>query len=109
MNIIWHRSQLILITIKLPPHIVFEECVKDAKEMKLAVCGSELVGLIPLEAMLMAAGYYIDKEDLFILDERQKIRLVIDRLGLSSVSQFIPEKRIIEYMIKEKIMNRSHL
>ncbi len=85
-----------------PPHVVFEECVKDAKEMNLAVCGSELVGLIPLEAMLLAAEYYIRKENLFILDERQKIRLVIERLGLSSVSQFIPERRIIEYMIEEK-------
>jgi len=85
-----------------PPHVAFEECLKDAKSMKLAVCGSELVGLIPLEAMLMAAEYYINKENLFILDERQKIRLVIDRLGLSSISEFNPDKRIIEYMIKEE-------
>jgi len=84
-----------------PPHIVFEECIKDAKELNLAVCGSELVGLIPLEAMLMAAEYYIKKENLFILDEKQKIRLVIERLGLSSISKFIPEKRIIEYMIED--------
>lgn len=84
-----------------PPHFVFEECVKDAKDMKLAVAGSELVGLIPLEAMLMAAEYYINKENLFIIDEQQKIRLVVERLGLNSVSKFIPEKRIIEYMIKE--------
>lgn len=85
-----------------PPHVAFEECVKDAGAMNLAVCGSELVGLIPLEAMLMAADYYINKENLFILDEKQKIRLVIDRLGLSSISEFNPEKRIIEYMIKEE-------
>ncbi|MGB9697261.1 MAG: glutamate formimidoyltransferase [Ignavibacteria bacterium] len=85
-----------------PPHIAFEECKKDAKKMKVAVCGSELVGLIPLEAMLMAADYYINKEKLFILDERQKINLVIDRLGLSSISPFIPEKRIIEYMIDDE-------
>ena len=84
-----------------PPHVAFEECAKDARELNLAVCGSELVGLIPLEAMLTAADYYIEKENLFILDEKQKIRLVIERLGLSSVSQFIPEKRIIEYMIEE--------
>lgn len=83
-----------------PPHIVFEECVKDAKELNIAVCGSEIVGLIPLEAILMAADYYIQKENLFIIDEKQKIRLVIERLGLNSVSQFIPEKRIIEYMVK---------
>lgn len=84
-----------------PPHVVYEECVKDAKELNLAVCGSELVGLIPLEAMLLAADYYIKKENLFIIDEAQKIRLVIERLGLSSISKFIPEKRIIEYMIQE--------
>jgi glutamate formiminotransferase/formiminotetrahydrofolate cyclodeaminase len=85
-----------------PPHIAFEECAKDARELNLAACGSELVGLIPLEAMLMAAEYYIKKENLFIIDEAQKIRLVIERLGLSSISKFIPEKRIIEYMITEK-------
>ncbi len=84
-----------------PPHIAFEECANDAREMNLAVCGSELVGLIPLEAMMMAAEYYIEKENLFILDEMQKIRLVIDRLGLSSISEFNPGKRIIEYMIKK--------
>ncbi len=85
-----------------PPHIVFEECAKDARELKLAVCGSELVGLIPLEAMLLAADYYIKKENLFIIDEAQKIRLVVERLGLNSISKFVPEKRIIEYMIQEK-------
>jgi glutamate formiminotransferase/formiminotetrahydrofolate cyclodeaminase len=84
-----------------PPHIAFEECAKDARALNLAVAGSELVGLIPLEAMLMAADYYIGKENLFILDERQKIRLAVERLGLNSVSPFIPEKRIIEYMIEE--------
>lgn len=84
-----------------PPHVVFEECSKDARELNLAACGSELVGLIPLEAMLMAAEYYMEKENLFIIDEKQKIRLVVERLGLSSISQFIPEKRIIEYMIDE--------
>ncbi len=84
-----------------PPHVVFEECVKDAKELNLAAAGSELVGLIPLEAMLMAAEYYIERENLFILDEKQKITLVVDRLGLNSVSTFVPEKRIIEYMIRE--------
>jgi glutamate formiminotransferase / formiminotetrahydrofolate cyclodeaminase len=85
-----------------PPHVVYEECVKDAKELNLAAAGSELIGLIPLEAMLKAAEYYIEQENLFIVDEKHKIRLVVERLGLNSVSQFIPEKRIIEYMIEEK-------
>jgi glutamate formiminotransferase/formiminotetrahydrofolate cyclodeaminase len=85
-----------------PPHVAFEECARDARELNLAVAGSELVGLIPLEAMLMAAEYYIAKENLFIIDERQKIRLVVERLGLNSVSPFDPDKRIIEYMIERE-------
>lgn len=85
-----------------PPHIVFEEIKKEAKALNIGVAGSELVGLIPLEAMLMAADYYIEKENLFILDEDQKIKLVIDRLGLNSISKFEPNKRIIEYIIKEE-------
>lgn len=83
------------------PHIFFEEVKKEAAELKVGVAGSELVGLIPLEAMLMAADYYIQKENLFVLDEAQKIRLVIERLGLNSVSRFDPKKRIIEYLIDE--------
>ena len=82
-----------------PPHAAFEACAEEARALNLAVAGSELVGLIPLEAMLMAAEHYVAKENLFVLEERQKIRLVVERLGLSSVQPFVPEKRIIEYMI----------
>ena len=46
------------------------------QELKLAVCGSQIVGLVPLGAMLSAADYFIEKENLFILSEDQKIRLV---------------------------------
>jgi glutamate formiminotransferase/formiminotetrahydrofolate cyclodeaminase len=82
-----------------PPHVAFEACVEEARALSLAVAGSELVGLIPLRAVLMAAEHYVAKENLFILDERQKVRLAVERLGLSSVQPFVPEKRIIEYMI----------
>jgi glutamate formiminotransferase/formiminotetrahydrofolate cyclodeaminase len=84
-----------------PPHVAFEEAVKEAKKINVSVAGSELVGLIPLEAMLIAADYYIKKDNLFIIEEDQKIKLVADRLGLNSVSKFEPDKRIIEYMIKD--------
>ncbi len=83
------------------PHTAYELCREEAKELNVGVTGSELVGLIPLEAMLMAADYYMQKENLFIVEEEQKIRLVTERLGLNSVSRFEPKKRIIEYMIDE--------
>jgi glutamate formiminotransferase / formiminotetrahydrofolate cyclodeaminase len=82
-----------------PMHEVFEAIRNDARELDVGVAGSEIVGLVPLEAILMAADYYMAKENLFILDERQKVRLVIDRLGLSSVNPFRPDEKIIEYMV----------
>ncbi|GAB5466890.1 MAG: hypothetical protein Kapaf2KO_23260 [Candidatus Kapaibacteriales bacterium] len=85
-----------------PPHVAFEAAKKQAKELNISLAGSELVGLIPLEALLMAADYYMDQEGLFIYEEHQKIMLAVDRLGLSSVSQFDPKKKIIEYLISEE-------
>jgi glutamate formiminotransferase/formiminotetrahydrofolate cyclodeaminase len=84
-----------------PPHVAFEECVRQARALKLAVAGSEIVGLVPRQALLMAAAHYMEAEGLFIVDERQKIRLAVDRLGLGTLAPFQPEKRIIEYMIAD--------
>ena len=47
-----------------------------SQEMNVGICGSEIVGLVPLKSMLSAADYYIKKENLFILDEKHKVRLV---------------------------------
>jgi len=82
-----------------PLHVVFEEIKKDAAALNVGIAGSEIVGLVPLEAILMAADYYIEKENLFVIDERAKVRLAIDRLGLSSIHPFKPEEKIIEYMV----------
>ncbi|HSJ08076.1 MAG TPA: glutamate formimidoyltransferase, partial [Longimicrobiales bacterium] len=82
-----------------PIHAVFEAIRRDAAELGVGVAGSEIVGLVPLEAILQAADHYIAEEGLLILDERKKVRLAIDRLGLSSIHPFRPEEKIIEYMI----------
>ena len=85
-----------------PLHTAFIEAKRCADELKVALAGSEIVGLVPLEPMLKAAEYFIEKEGLFIIDEAQKIKLVIDRLGLNSISNFNPKERIIEYLIAEE-------
>jgi len=66
------------------------------QELGLAVVGSQIVGLVPLKAMLQVADHYAVKENLFLLEEDQKIRLVVDRLGLHSVGAFSPKERVIE-------------
>lgn len=82
-------------------HELFEAVKEEAAALNVAVTGSEIVGVVPLEAILMAADYYIEKENLFILDEDQKVRLAVERMGLSSVAPFNPEEKIIEYIIAE--------
>lgn len=85
-----------------PIHVMYEEAKKEAAALSLAVTGSEIVGVVPLEAILMAADFYIEQEGLFIYQEEQKIRLAVERLGLNSVAPFKPEEKIIEYIVAEE-------
>ena len=68
-------------------------------ELKLAVVGSEVVGLVPLAALLAAADYYAEREGLFLVDERQRVTLAVQRLGLASVAPFDVDARVIEYAV----------
>ncbi|XP_024208139.2 formimidoyltransferase-cyclodeaminase isoform X1 [Pan troglodytes] len=83
-------------------HTVYEETCREAQELSLPVVGSQLVGLVPLKALLDAAAFYCEKESLFILEEEQRIRLVVSRLGLDSLCPFSPKERIIEYLVPER-------
>jgi glutamate formiminotransferase / formiminotetrahydrofolate cyclodeaminase len=85
-----------------PPHVAYETCAEEARALRVGVAGSEIVGLLPLRALMMAADHYIAQEKLFVVDERQKIRLAVERLGLSSIAPFDPGKRIIEYMMADE-------
>jgi len=85
-----------------PPHLVFDETVKEAEAIGLRVTGSELVGLIPKEAMLMAGRYYLDKQGKSPgVPDEELIDIAVKSLGLEDVSPFDPQKKIIEYQFKE--------
>jgi len=84
-----------------PVHVLYEEVRREAAALKVGVAGSEIVGLVPREAMLMAADYYIEQEGLFVFEEDRKIRLAVERLGLNSVAPFDPQQKIIEYRVAE--------
>ncbi|XP_036879556.1 formimidoyltransferase-cyclodeaminase isoform X1 [Manis javanica] len=80
-------------------HTVYEETCREAQELSLPVVGSQLVGLVPLKALLDVASFYCEKENLFVLEEEQRMRLVVSRLGLDSLSPFNPKERVIEYLV----------
>jgi glutamate formiminotransferase len=100
MGVLLERFHIAQVSINLnnytitPPHVAFEEVRKEAQTLGIDATGSEVVGLIPKEALLMAGKFY-GKES----DEEKLVQLAIERLGLSQLEPFDPKKKIIEYMI----------
>lgn len=85
-----------------PPHLVFEEAIKEAEKLGLRVTGSEVVGLIPKEALLMAGRYFLEKQGKSPgVPEEELIHVAIRSLGLNDVAPFEPRKKIIEYCVEE--------
>ena len=86
-----------------PVHIAFDEICTKANERGIRVTGSELVGLIPLKAMLDAGKYFLLKQQRSIgVSEKELILIAIKSLGLDELAPFKPEERIIEYLLADK-------
>ncbi len=84
-----------------PPHMAFEEVRKLARQMGLRVTGSEIVGLVPKEALLMAGRYYLQLQGKSQgVPESVLIRIAIQSLGLNDVSPFDTKQKIIEFQVK---------
>jgi glutamate formiminotransferase/formiminotetrahydrofolate cyclodeaminase len=81
-------------------HEAFDETVKSAINRGLRVTGSELVGLVPLQAMLDAADYFLIKQERSLgISESEKIKIAVKSLGLDDLKPFNPQERIIEYVM----------
>ena len=86
-----------------PMHVAFDESCKSAQERGLRVTGSELVGLIPLQAMLDAADYFLKKQERSLgISEAEKLKIAVKSLGLDDLKPFYPKEKIIEYLLKDK-------
>jgi glutamate formiminotransferase/formiminotetrahydrofolate cyclodeaminase len=86
-----------------PVHIAFDEVCKKADARGIRVTGSELVGLIPLKAMLDAGKYFLQKQKRSTgVSEKELIKIAVKSLGLDELGPFKPEEKIIEYMLRDK-------
>ncbi len=86
-----------------PMHIAFDETCNAAVERGLRVTGSELIGLIPLKAMIDAADYFLRKQNRSLgISESEKIKIAVKSLGLDDLKPFKPEEKIIEYQLRGK-------
>lgn len=83
-------------------HEAFDKTVDAAHKRGLRVTGSELIGLIPLKAMLDAADYFLTKQERSLgVSEEEKIKIAVKSLGLDDLKPFHPEEKIIEYVLRD--------
>ena len=84
-----------------PVHKAFDEVDRQAAERGMRVTGSEIVGLVPLQTMLEAGAHYLKKQGLSsAVSEKELVESAIISLGLSDVSEFVPEEKIVEYRFR---------
>ena len=86
-----------------PIHKAFDEVCERARDRGVRVTGSELIGMIPLQAMLDAGKYFLQKQHRSLgISDHEIIKIAIKSMGLDELAPFDPDKRIIEYLMMEK-------
>lgn len=93
-----------------PLHVVFDTICQEADDLGLRVTGSELVGLLPLDAMIMAGKHYLKRMNKSAgVPEREIVETAIRSLGLRDVASFDPDEKIIEYRLSRGERGLRHM
>jgi len=86
-----------------PMHIAFETVCERARLRGVRVTGSEIVGLVPLQAMLDAGKYFLRKQKRSLgVPEEEIIKIAIKSLGLDDLKPFNAKEKIIEYILEDE-------
>ena len=82
-------------------HDVYEAVQEEANKLGTKVTGSEIVGLVPKESLILAGKFYSKRDGKKVTDEEELVAIAIEKLGLSELYPFKPEEKVIEYMVEE--------
>lgn len=92
-----------------PLHVAFDEVCRAADARGVRVTGTEIVGLIPKRALVEAGRYFLHKQQRSTgIAERELIRIAIETMGLSTLKEFKPEEKIIEYILEKEESAGKH-
>ncbi len=84
-------------------HKAFDVACERATFHGLRVTGSELVGVVPLNAMLDAGKYFLKKQNRSTgISDKEIIKIAVKSLGLDELYPFDPDKKIIEYILEKE-------
>lgn len=92
-----------------PLHVAFDEVSEKAAARGIRVTGLEIVGLVPKKAIIDAGKHYLAKQGRSLgVTDAEIIKIAIKSMGLDDLKPFVPEEKIIEYVIaaEEKNMNK---
>ena len=82
-------------------HQAFDEVSRRAQARGLRATGSELVGVIPLKAMLDAGKHYLRMQSRSMgIPDREIIKIAVKSMGMDELTPFDPDKKIIEYILE---------
>jgi glutamate formiminotransferase/formiminotetrahydrofolate cyclodeaminase len=88
---------------KTPLHVAFDEVTRAAAARGIRVTGTEIVGLVPKRAIVDAGKYFLRKQQRSVgISEAEIIKIADKSMGLSELSEFKPEEKIIEYLVAPK-------
>lgn len=90
-----------------PLHIAFDEVTRAAAARGVRVTGTEIVGLVPKSVLIDAGKYFLRKQQRSVgIHESEIIKIAVKSMGLDELKPFVPEEKVIEYMIEDKAAKR---
>ena len=83
-----------------PLHVAFDEVSRAAQARGLRVTGTEIVGLVPERALIDAGKHFLRKQCRSTgLPKEDILNIAIKSMGLDDLRPFVPEEKVIEYML----------
>jgi len=87
---------------RTPLHVVFETVSRVARLRGSRVTGTEIIGLLPLEALTAAGEFYLSQQGVYGADEKEKVWAAVRSMSLEDLpAGFDPQKRVIEYLLRK--------
>ena len=85
-----------------PLHVAFDEVCRCAQNRGIRVTGTEIVGLVPKQALIDAGKYFLEKQHRSVgIPEKDIIKIAIKSMGLDDLRPFNPREKVIEYLMED--------
>ena len=95
INLLDHRTT--------PLHVLFETVKEEAEKRGALVTGSEIIGVVPLNPMLVAGRHFLCKMGKSEgASDAELVETAVRSMGLDAITTFDPAKRIVEYAGKAR-------